>query len=84
VLVFALPVGLAVRMGLINITNFAQTAFAALLLGIADVVGSYYGPWRGGFIVYSRMITILVWRPQGLFVRKGGDKGCLIALCKSA
>jgi branched-chain amino acid transport system permease protein len=45
---------------------------AALLLGIADVAGKYYIPKLGGFIVYSLMIMILVWWPQGLFVRKGG------------
>lgn len=45
---------------------------AALLLGIADVAGKYYIPKLGGFIVYSLMIAILIWRPQGLFVRKGG------------
>ena len=45
---------------------------AALLLGIADVAGKYYIPKLGAFIVYSLMILILIWRPQGLFVRKGG------------
>jgi branched-chain amino acid transport system permease protein len=45
---------------------------AALLLGIADVTGKYYIPKLGAFIVYSLMIVILIWRPQGLFVRKGG------------
>ena len=45
---------------------------AALLLGIADVAGKYYIPKMGGFIVYALMIAILLWRPQGLFVRKGG------------
>lgn len=45
---------------------------AALLLGIADVAGKYYIPKLGGFIVYSLMIMILIWRPQGLFVRQGG------------
>jgi branched-chain amino acid transport system permease protein len=45
---------------------------AALLLGIADVMGKYYAPKLGAFIVYALMILILVWRPQGLFVRKGG------------
>ena len=42
---------------------------AALLLGIADVAGKYYVPKLGGFIVYSLMIMILLWRPQGLFSR---------------
>ena len=45
---------------------------AALLLGIADVAGKYYIPKMGPFIVYSLMIAILIWRPQGLFVRRGG------------
>jgi branched-chain amino acid transport system permease protein len=44
---------------------------AALLLGIADVAGKYYIPKMGAFIVYSVMIAILIWRPQGLFVRQG-------------
>ncbi len=45
---------------------------AALLLGIADVAGKYYIPKLGAFIVYSLMIAILIWRPQGLFVRSAG------------
>ena len=45
---------------------------AAILLGIADVAGKYYVLKLGGFIVYSLMILILIWRPQGLFVRRGG------------
>ncbi len=44
---------------------------AALLLGIADVAGKYYIPKLGAFVVYSLMIAILIWRPQGLFIRKG-------------
>ena len=45
---------------------------AALLLGIADVAGKYYIPEMGGFVVYSLMIVILLWKPDGLFVRQGG------------
>lgn len=45
---------------------------AALLLGIADVAGKYYIPKMGAFIVYSLMIVILLWRPNGLFIRQGG------------
>ncbi|WP_332826192.1 branched-chain amino acid ABC transporter permease [Ramlibacter sp.] len=45
---------------------------AALLLGIADVAGKYYIPKMGAFIVYALMIVILLWRPNGLFVRQGG------------
>ena len=43
---------------------------AALLLGIADVMGKYYVPKLGAFIVYVLMIAILLWRPQGLFSRE--------------
>jgi len=45
---------------------------AALLLGIADVAGKYFIPKMGAFTVYLLMILILMWRPQGLFTRKGG------------
>jgi len=44
---------------------------AAVVLGIADVMGKYYVPKLGGFIVYLLMIAILLWRPQGLFSREG-------------
>jgi branched-chain amino acid transport system permease protein len=53
-------------------TSITGPLLAALLLGIADVAGKYYIPKLGAFIVYSLMIAILIWRPQGLFVRKGG------------
>ncbi|MGE4335983.1 MAG: branched-chain amino acid ABC transporter permease [Pigmentiphaga sp.] len=42
---------------------------AALLLGIADVAGKYYIPQFGAFIIYVVMVAVLLWRPQGLFVR---------------
>jgi branched-chain amino acid transport system permease protein len=45
---------------------------AALLLGIADVAGKYFIPKMGAFTVYLLMILILMWRPQGLFTRRGG------------
>ncbi len=44
---------------------------AALVLGIADVMGKYYAPKLGAFIVYVLTIAILLWRPQGLFTREG-------------
>jgi branched-chain amino acid transport system permease protein len=43
---------------------------AALLLGVADVMGKYYVPKLGAFIVYVLMMAILLWRPQGLFTRE--------------
>jgi branched-chain amino acid transport system permease protein len=53
-------------------TSITGPLLAALLLGIADVAGKYYVPKLGAFIVYSLMIVILIWRPQGLFSRSGG------------
>lgn len=42
---------------------------ASLLLGIADVAGKYYVPKLGPFVIYTIMIVVLIWRPQGLFSR---------------
>src|SRR4249919_1451600 len=42
---------------------------ASLLLGIGDVAGKYYVPQFGSFVIYTIMIVILIWRPQGLFSR---------------
>jgi len=54
-------------------TSITGPLLAALLLGVADVAGKYYVPKLGAFIVYSLMLLILLWRPEGLFVRKGGN-----------
>src|SRR5262244_3809449 len=45
---------------------------ASLLLGIGDVAGKYYVPKLGAFVIYTIMIVVLIWRPQGLFARAGG------------
>jgi branched-chain amino acid transport system permease protein len=42
---------------------------ASLLLGIGDVAGKYYFPTLGAFVIYTIMIVVLIWRPQGLFAR---------------
>ena len=42
---------------------------ASLLLGISDVAGKYYVPTLGSFVIYTIMIVVLIWRPQGLFAR---------------
>lgn len=44
---------------------------ASILLGVADVVGKYYVPSLGGFIIYIVLVAVLVLRPQGLFSRAG-------------
>jgi len=42
---------------------------ASILLGMADVAGKYYVPKLGAFVIYTIMIVVLLWRPQGLFAR---------------
>jgi branched-chain amino acid transport system permease protein len=46
--------------------------FASILLGIGDVAGKYYVPRLGAFVIYTIMIVVLIWRPQGLFARASG------------
>jgi branched-chain amino acid transport system permease protein len=33
------------------------------------VLGKYYVPTLGAFVIYTIMIVVLIWRPQGLFGR---------------
>jgi branched-chain amino acid transport system permease protein len=44
--------------------------FAASLLGISDMAGKYYFPELGAFLIYLVMVTLLMWRPAGLFGRR--------------
>src|SRR6202047_178801 len=50
-------------------TTITGPFLASLLLGIADVAGKYYVPKMGPFVIYTIMIVILIWRPNGLFGR---------------
>jgi branched-chain amino acid transport system permease protein len=43
---------------------------AAVLIGVADVVGKYYLPEAGGLFIYLLTVLIMMWRPQGLLGRK--------------
>jgi branched-chain amino acid transport system permease protein len=43
---------------------------AAVLLGISDMAGKYYVPAIGSFLIYLVMITLLMWRPAGIFGRR--------------
>jgi branched-chain amino acid transport system permease protein len=42
---------------------------ASILLGLADVLGKYYVPSIGGFVIYIVLVAVLVLKPQGLFAR---------------
>ena len=43
--------------------------FGALLLGVLDVLGKYFAPSIGAFIIYAVMVATLVLRPNGLFAK---------------
>ncbi|MDE2614496.1 MAG: branched-chain amino acid ABC transporter permease [Burkholderiales bacterium] len=49
--------------------NIKGSLLASLLLGLFDVVGKYYVPQIGAFVIYAVMIVVLIFRPQGLFGR---------------
>ncbi|GAC1332276.1 MAG: branched-chain amino acid ABC transporter permease [Beijerinckiaceae bacterium] len=53
-------------------TTITGPFFAALLLGVADIAGKYYVPAIGGFIIYTIMVAVLIFKPQGLFGRVAG------------
>lgn len=50
-------------------TTISGPFFAAMLLGVADVMGKYFLPQAGAFIIYALMVVLLLWRPDGLFAR---------------
>jgi branched-chain amino acid transport system permease protein len=43
---------------------------AAVLIGVSDIAGKYYVPQLGSFLIYLVMVTLLMWRPAGLFGRR--------------
>ncbi len=44
---------------------------AAVLLGISDMAGKYYVPKLSAFLIYLIMLGLLMWRPNGLFGKRG-------------
>jgi branched-chain amino acid transport system permease protein len=43
---------------------------AAIVLGVSDAGGKYYVPTLGAFLIYLVMVSLLLWRPSGLFGRR--------------
>ncbi len=50
--------------------SFAGALIAAMLVGVTDVIGRYYLPEAGAFIVYLLMIVMLLLFPNGLYGRR--------------
>ena len=59
---------IVVAMG--GLGSIAGSFVAAMLLGISDVAGKYYVPEIGAFLIYLVMVTLLMWRPAGLFGKR--------------
>ena len=50
--------------------SIAGSFVAATLLGISDMTGKYYFPELGAFLIYFVMVTLLMWRPVGIFGKR--------------
>ena len=64
---YLVPILMVVAVG--GLGSLKGSFYAALLLGIIDTFGRYFVPAAGAFVIYLAALAILLWRPQGLFVR---------------
>src|SRR5689334_2390211 len=67
-LVYLVYVLIVVSVG--GLGSIGGTFAAAIVLGISDMAGKYYFPAIGSFLIYLVMITLLMWRPAGIFGRR--------------
>ena len=67
-LAFLIYVLIVVSVG--GLGSIGGSFVAAMLLGISDMAGKYYFPAIGSFLIYLVMITLLMWRPAGIFGRR--------------
>ena len=67
-LAFLVSVLIVVSVG--GLGSIGGTFAAAVLLGISDMAGKYYFPEIGSFMIYLVMISLLMWRPAGIFGRR--------------
>jgi branched-chain amino acid transport system permease protein len=52
-----------------GITSMRGALYAALIVGVANALGSLYLPWFYTLIPGLLMVIVLIVRPEGLFVR---------------
>jgi branched-chain amino acid transport system permease protein len=50
--------------------SIVGSALAAIALGVFDVIGKYYLPSIGGFLIYAAMVVLLLVFPHGLIGRR--------------
>jgi branched-chain amino acid transport system permease protein len=67
-LVYLVYVLIVVAVG--GLGSIGGTFAAAMLLGISDMAGKYYFPAIGSFLIYLVMISLLMWRPSGIFGKR--------------
>jgi branched-chain amino acid transport system permease protein len=68
---FAFLVYVLIVVSVGGLGSIAGSFVAATVLGISDIAGKYYVPELGSFLIYLVMVTLLMWRPAGLFGRRG-------------
>jgi branched-chain amino acid transport system permease protein len=67
---FAFLVYVLIVVSVGGLGSIAGSFVAATVLGISDMAGKYYVPELGSFLIYLVMVTLLMWRPAGLFGRR--------------
>jgi len=67
---FTYLVYVLIVVAVVGLGSIAGSFVAATLLGISDMAGKYYFPELGAFLIYFVMVTLLMWRPLGLFGRR--------------
>jgi branched-chain amino acid transport system permease protein len=50
--------------------NVGSALGAAVFVGVVETAGRYLAPEIGGFLIYALLIALIIWRGDGLFVRK--------------
>ncbi len=50
--------------------NITGSVAVALLVGLVETAGRYLFPQSGSFLIYLLLIALMVWRPDGLLVRR--------------
>ncbi len=53
-----------------GLASIRGSLLAAIVLGVSDAAGKYYVPTLGAFLIYLVMVSLLLWRPAGLFGRR--------------
>lgn len=48
----------------------SASVLVAIIVGIVETAGRYLFPQFGAFFIYLLLIILMVWRPQGLLVRR--------------